>query len=266
MSVTATEHRIDVPAGRLYAKRWSPGERAADEAATIVLFHDSLGCVELWRDFPERLAAATGRSVVAYDRLGFGRSDPHPGKLAADFVDDEAVTSIPRLLEHLRLAAIVPFGHSVGGAMAVATAARMPQRCSALVTVSAQTFVEDVTAAGIRAAERAFQDPSQVERLERYHGAKARWVLDAWIGTWFSPAFERWNLEPALARVRCPTLAIHGDRDEYGSTTHPQRIARLTPGPARALVLQDCGHVPHREQTETVLAAIAAFLAAPPAH
>lgn len=262
----ATEHRIDAPGGRLYARRWDPTQRAAEEAATIVLFHDSLGCVELWRDFPAQLARATGRSVVAYDRLGFGRSDAHPGKLAADFVEDEAATSLPRLLEGLGLGAIVPFGHSVGGAMAVCTAARLPQRCSALVTVAAQTFVEDVTAAGIRAAERAFQDPGQVERLERYHGAKARWVLDAWIGTWFSPEFARWSLEPALARVTCPTLAIHGDRDEYGSTTHPERIARLTAGPARALVLPDCGHVPHRERRETVLAAVAAFLATPPAH
>lgn len=265
MNVSATEHRIDTPGGRLYARRWSPAERVAEDAATFVLFHDSLGCVDLWREFPARLAAATGRPVVAYDRLGFGRSDPHPGRLAVpDFVDDEAATSIPRLLEGLGLASIVPFGHSVGGGMAVATAARMPQRCDALVTVAAQTFVEDVTLAGIRAAQLAFQEPGQVERLERYHGAKARWVLDAWIDTWFSPEFERYDLAPALARVRCPVLAIHGDRDEYGSTTHPERIARLAQGPARALVLRDCGHVPHREQPEAVLDAIATFLAARP--
>jgi pimeloyl-ACP methyl ester carboxylesterase len=47
---------------------------------------------------------------------------------------------------------MVPFGHSVGGAMAVATAARIPDRCAAVITESAQAFVEDRTVAGIRAA------------------------------------------------------------------------------------------------------------------
>ncbi|HQR54444.1 MAG TPA: alpha/beta hydrolase [Burkholderiaceae bacterium] len=260
MSVTVTEHWIDAGPGRMYARRWRQGTHEAGDAAAVVLFHDSLGCVELWRDFPARLATATHRTVVAYDRLGFGRSDPHPGKLPVDFIDDEAASSVPRLLDGLGLQRIVPFGHSVGGGMAVATAARAPQRCEALVTESAQTFVEDVTVAGIVAAKRAFQEPGQIERLKRYHGSKARWVLDAWIETWLSPAFERWDLEPTLRRVFCPTLAIHGDRDEYGSPSHPGRIARLVQGPSRAIVLEACGHVPHREKPEAVLAALTGFL------
>ncbi|MGH8437583.1 MAG: alpha/beta fold hydrolase [Pseudomonas sp.] len=47
----------------------------------MVLFHDSLGCIALWRDFPQQLSEATGREVVAYDRLGFGQSDEYPGRL-----------------------------------------------------------------------------------------------------------------------------------------------------------------------------------------
>jgi hypothetical protein len=73
--------------------------------------------------------------------------------------------------------------------MAVATAAHFADDCAALVTESAQSFVEDRTLTGIRAARAAFEQPGQVERLERYHGAKARWVLDAWIGTWLDPVF-----------------------------------------------------------------------------
>lgn len=262
MSITVTEHWIDAGTGRLYARRWSPGRQKRCDGAVIVLFHDSLGCVELWRDFPARLASVTHRCVVAYDRLGFGRSDPYPGKLSVNFIDDEAATSVPRLLDGLGLETIVPLGHSVGGGMAVATAAAMSHRCEALVTVSAQTFVEDVTLAGIVAAKRAFQEAGQIERLERYHGPKARWVLEAWIETWLSPVFERWDLEPALRHVRCPTLAIHGDRDEYGTPAHSHRITRLVQGPARAIVLEACGHVPHREKPEAVLDALTRFLTA----
>ena len=71
------------------------------DAPPIVLFHDSLGSVALWRDFPAVLAQATGHGVIAYDRLGFGRSDPHPGRLSNDFVQTEAREGF-RALRELR--------------------------------------------------------------------------------------------------------------------------------------------------------------------
>jgi len=264
-AVTATDHRIGTEQGALFARRWVPQDASRDAPAPIVLFHDSLGCVALWRDFPEQLAASTRRSVVAYDRLGFGRSDAHPGLLSLTFIRDEAETLVPRLCDALGLGTIVPFGHSVGGGMAIATAARWPDRCAALVTESAQSFVEDRTRAGLEAARVEFARPGQIERLARYHGAKARWVLDAWIETWLSPEFADWHLDDDLRRVRCPALAIHGDQDEYGSAEHPGRIARLTQGPAKAVILEGCGHVPHREQPARVLADVVEFLASPSA-
>jgi len=259
----ATDQRVATEQGMLFARVWSPPQLHADPGATILLFHDSLGCVDLWRDFPQQLAAATRRSVVAYDRLGFGRSDPHPGLLPLTFIRDEAATVVTRLCDTLGLGAIIPFGHSVGGGMAIATAARWPERCAAVVTESAQSFVEDRTRAGLEAARIEFARPVQLERLARYHGAKARWVLDAWIETWLSPEFADWRLDNDLRGVRCPALAIHGDRDEYGSVEHPGRIARLTHGPSRAVILDGCGHVPHREQPARVLAEVAGFLASP---
>ena len=262
MNITTSDHWLDTKRGKVFVRAWAPSGRRRDTEATIILFHDSLGCVELWRDFPVRLAVATCRSVIAYDRLGFGRSDAHPGRLPMSFIRDEAATIIPRLREQLGLESMIPLGHSVGGAMAVVTAASWPAACATLITESAQTFVEDLTLASIRAAKVSFQQPGEVERLERYHGSKARWVLDAWIGTWLAPEFAGWNLEHDLQHVRCPTLAIHGDSDEYGSSHHAERIARVTQGWSRAVILEACGHVPHREQPERVLSGGGAILGA----
>ena len=267
-----TDYWIESPHGLFFARSWGLAEpatraRALAEPATraraiIVLFHDSLGCVDLWRDFPEQLSRATGCSVIAYDRLGFGRSDPHPGILAADFIHTEATTNIPALCEQLHLGELIPFGYSVGGAMAVATAALLPERCSAIVTMSAQAFVEDRTIVGIREAQARCREPGQIERLARYHGEKARWVLDAWIETWLSPAFKAWSLDADLARIRCPLLALHGDRDEYGSLRHPERISARTSGPSEVVVIENCGHLPQREHPELVLSALTDFLGA----
>jgi pimeloyl-ACP methyl ester carboxylesterase len=221
MTVRINDHRIDTGHASLFARTWTPDRPQCDTHAAILLFHDSLGCVKLWRDFPERLAESTQRIVVAYDRLGFGFSDAHPGPLPLSFIGDEAARVTPLLCDSLRLNTIVPFGHSVGGVMAIATAALLPDRCSAVVTEAAQSFVEERTLDGLRSAGKRFEQPGQLERLARYHGPKARWVLDAWIETWLAPSFAQWRLDDELRQVRCPVLAMHGDRDEFGSTRHP---------------------------------------------
>ncbi len=66
--------------GTLFARSWEPSGEPSNRGEAILLFHDSLGCVEVWRDFPAQLAVATGRPVVSYDRLGFGRSDAQEGR------------------------------------------------------------------------------------------------------------------------------------------------------------------------------------------
>jgi pimeloyl-ACP methyl ester carboxylesterase len=244
---------------RIFTRSWTPSEADAGRRPPILLFHDSLGCIELWRSFPEGLAAATGRRVVAYDRLGFGRSDPHPGRLGLDFVAEEGRSAVPLLCDRLGIGDFVACGHSVGGGMAVETASQWPGRCRALVTIAAQAFVEDRTLDGIRLAQRDLQGPGNLARLARYHGDKTCWVVDAWIETWLSPAFAGWTLDRPLDGVRCPVLAVHGELDEYGSTRHPQRIAA---GRGEALILAGIGHVPHREAEGALVKAIAGFLAA----
>jgi pimeloyl-ACP methyl ester carboxylesterase len=256
-----TDHWIPHPGGRLFARSWTPAHAAA-AAAPIVMFHDSLGSVALWRDFPAQLATATGRRVVAYDRLGFGESDQRTDRPAIDFVAEEAATSFPALRAALGLRRFVALGHSVGGGMAIHCAAAAGADCEALVTIAAQVFAEERTLEGIRAAREQFRDPAQVQRLARYHGPRAQWVLDAWIGTWLHADFADWNVRDVLPRVTCPVLALHGDSDEYGSTVHPRLIGERAGGAAQVEILPDTGHVPHRERTEVVLGLIARFLQA----
>ncbi len=250
---------IETPQGPLFARAWGRGARSED--ATIVLLHDSLGCVELWRDFPEKLARASGLAVVAYDRLGFGHSAPHPGKLDFDFIRDEARGGLAAVAGQLGLKKLIPFGHSVGGAMAVAAAAAWTDRCLAVITESAQAFVEARTLDGIRQAKAVFAAPDQIERLARYHGQNAQWVLDAWTETWLASQFADWSLDEDLRAVACPVLAMHGDLDEFGSIAFPERIAGLPPTMTQMTVFENCGHVPHRERPEAVLETVMTFLA-----
>ena len=260
--IDSRDRWVEHPQGQIFTRSWAPVEDAKPvvKPSSILLLHDSLGCVELWRDFPAALSRATGREVIAYDRLGFGRSASRTGRPPLHFVAEEASVYVPVLLEQLGVSGFIAFGHSVGGGMAVHCAAAFAPRCEALVTVAAQVFSEDRTLGGIRAAKEQFSDPGQVERLASYHGEKTRWVLDAWIGNWLDPGFASWSLADVLPHVSCPVLAIHGELDEYGSTRHPELIGRLSKGPAQVEILPGVGHVPHREQPEQVLGRVAGFL------
>jgi pimeloyl-ACP methyl ester carboxylesterase len=257
--LTPADIFIDVPGGRLFARRWRGG---LGKRPPIILLHDSLGSVEQWRDFPQTLAAATCRDVIAYDRLGFGKSSPRTDRPSRQFILEEARDFFPAIQRALGLGRFILFGHSVGGAMALAIAASHGADCEAVITESAQAFVEPRTVAGIRSARDEFTDPAHFARLEKWHGRKARWVLDAWAESWLSQDFASWTLDPFLPRVTCAVLAIHGDLDEYGSVEFPRRITMSVKGPSELAILERCGHVPHRERSAEVLRLAATFLEA----
>ncbi|OCI93818.1 alpha/beta hydrolase [Rhizobium sp. AC27/96] len=240
--INESEHWIESPGGRLFAKSWAPRDPVS--GTPLILFHDSLGCVALWRQFPQLLAQTLNRRVIAYDRLGFGRSDRRTDVLSNNFVATEAEQYVPLLCEALSIDEFIACGHSVGGGMAVWAGARLLRQCRGVITIAAQAFVEDRTLAGIRAAEKDFESPESMSRLAKYHGDKAEWVLHAWIDTWQRPEFADWSLDAALQAIRCPQLVIHGEHDEFGSLAHPRRIAG-TRGECR--ILPGVGHTPHKE-------------------
>ncbi len=176
------------------------------------------------------------------------------------FIRDEAERFFAFIKSALQIDRFVAMGHSVGGAMAACCASLYPQSCVALITVSAQAFVEAQTLRGIKEAKVQFEEPGQMVRLEKYHGDKAQWVLSAWTDTWLSESFSGWTIEDNIDAIHCPLLAFHGEQDEYGSELHPKRIARLTKALGKYLILADCHHVPHREAPDVVLDAVGRLL------
>lgn len=256
-TMEARELEIEDPIGRIYAKMWAP-ETAASEVP-IILLHDSLGSVDQWRDFPGILAGTTSRKVIAYDRLGFGKSGARREPPSIEFIQEESTTYFPVVKKRLSITKYILFGHSVGGAMSISIAARDTD-CLAVVTMASQAFVEDRTVRGIEEARTMFDQPGQVERLQRWHGGKAGWVLKAWTDIWLSPEFSTWSLDDCIRDVACPVLVIHGDNDEYGSIAFPEFIAGRVSGTSEMLVLKDCGHMPHVEKTGEVVTAVRKFL------
>jgi pimeloyl-ACP methyl ester carboxylesterase len=234
---------------------------ARDAAApTLLLLHEGLGSLALWRDFPARLAAATGASVLVYSRLGYGKSAPLMGKRGVGYMHGEALEILPALREALGIAAPILIGHSDGASIALihAGAGKWPVR--GLVLEAPHVFVEDVTVTSIEAAKEAYAATDLRARLARYHNDVDGAFL-GWNDIWLDPEFRTWNIEQYLSAITCPVLAIQGADDEYGTTAQLDAITARVAGPVETLLLPSCKHSPHRDQPDAVLAAMTRFVA-----
>lgn len=236
-----------------------------EKAATIILLHEGLGCVALWRDFPARLSKATGCGVVAYSRLGYGASTPVAPPLPLDRMALEAQTVLPQLLDAIAPRKFALVGHSDGATIAAHYLAGEPDaRVDRAVLIAPHFFVEDTNLAAIRATRDAFEKGDLRGRLAKYHGANVDGAFYAFAETWLAPAFRSWDMRAEILRWRHPVLFIQGNDDPYGSEAQATAAGRSSH--CRVVNLDGCAHAPHLEAPDVTLAVIVDFLArgAPP--
>ena len=244
--------------------RWLRGPA---DAPLVVFLHEGLGSVSMWKDFPDRLCDTGGLRGLVYSRPGYGRSTPRPhaSRYAPDFMHRQARVVLPALLS--ALAVTEPpwlFGHSDGGSIALIHAATFPDRVAGTIAVAPHLFVEQLSVDSISATRRAYETTNLRDRLGRHHDDvdSAFW---GWNDIWLDPAFRTWTIEPSLAGITGPVLAIQGIDDEYGTMAQIDGIAAALPR-ARLVKLPACGHSPHRDQPEAVIDASLAFIGAHTLH
>jgi pimeloyl-ACP methyl ester carboxylesterase len=235
-----------------------PAREATPPGPPLVLLHEGLGSVGLWRDFPAQLHSATGRRLIAFSRYGHGGSAPPREPRTPAFFHSEALEVLPELLSVVSAAEPVLIGHSDGASIGLIHAAHHP--VAGLVLLAPHVFVEEICVTAIRGTREAFQSGGLRERMARHHDDPdaAFW---GWCDVWLDPAFLAWNLEDEAARVSAPMLLIQGAEDPYGTLAQLDRIDAGARGPVQRLVLPG-GHSPHLEHGPEVAGAVAAFLAA----
>jgi len=243
---------------RLEALAYGP---PPDRAPTIVMLHEGLGCVALWRDFPQKLAAATGHGVFAYSRAGYGGSEPVDLPRPLDYMSREARFSLPAALDAIGLTRGILLGHSDGASIAAIYAGEHPdERIKGLILMAPHLFTEPMGVASIAEARRAYETGELRARLAKYHD-HVDVAFRGWNDAWLDPGFKAWNIQDAVDRWRVPALLIQGAEDQYGTLKQIRAIEAHAPAPVTSLILEACRHAPQVDRPQATIEAIVRFVA-----
>jgi len=227
---------------------------------TLVFLHEGLGSIRQWRDFPEKVSAATGCKALVYDRYGYGQSDVlQEPRRTVRFMHDEALRSLPDLFQNLNIKNPVLIGHSDGASIALIHAGG-GFAVKAVVAMAPHVFIEPLCLKSIDRAAENFDNGELAKGLAKYH-RDARKTFYGWADVWLDPSFVSWDIrDHALPGIECPVLAIQGEDDEYGTMAQLEDMKRKVKR-CELLKLPDCGHSPFKDQPEKVLSAIQSFIA-----
>jgi pimeloyl-ACP methyl ester carboxylesterase len=265
-----------------------PGAGSMREKPTLILLHGGPGMDHTGYK-PRFSQLADICQVVYLDHRGNGRSDPAAPETwtLAQWGDD-----VYAFCEALGISRPIVYGASFGGAVAMSYAIRHPGHASKLILVSAEAaggayFSERIAMferlggpeVGALARRRYLQgqvDPAMLQewirlafpvytRTPRDAEAVTRARLRPEVNLWFTrPDGEgrAYDLRPALARVRCPTLVMGGEEDPMTPIVCQEEIAAaLPPHLVRFERFAGCGHGVVHDAPERAMAVIREFIA-----
>jgi pimeloyl-ACP methyl ester carboxylesterase len=262
------------------------GTPAGQDPPALILLHGFGASLYSWRDVLTPLGELG--LAAAFDRPAFGlTSRPVRGQwIGANPYSPEAAADLTvALMDYLDIERAVLVGHSAGGAIAIETALRHPERVQALVLVApavyeggAPGFIQPLLRLpqvrrlgpflvrwalprlGVQGVLSAWYDPEAIPE-EVLEGYQRPLRADNWDRALWELTLASRRLDTArLSEITVPTLVITGDSDAIVPPANSQRLAEELPN-AQLIMIPRCGHLPQEEHPAAFLAAVEAFLA-----
>lgn len=247
--------RFEIGGHSLEWRGWGP----PDARRTLVLLHEGLGSVGLWRDFPEMLAGATGARVVAYSRAGYGQSSAIARPRPLDYLTREAQEILPHVLDAIGAEDVLLVGHSDGASIAAIHASTVEdRRVKGVALIAPHFFTEPTGLAEIARAREAYDHGDLREKLARWH-ADVDGAFFGWNDAWLDPGFRDWTIEHVLPGMDVPACVIQGEADVYGTLAQVRAVEQGASVTVETHVLPGVGHAPHREATEALVRILSGF-------
>jgi pimeloyl-ACP methyl ester carboxylesterase len=231
-----------------------------DAASTIVMLHEGLGSVGLWGAFPEQLASATGAGVFVYSRASYGKSSPDKLPRSVNFMHEEALDVLPRVLAAIGFERGILFGHSDGASIATIYAGGVQDhRVRGLVLMAPHFFTEEMGLAEVRRTNDDYASGNLRDKLKRWH-SDVDSAFQSWSGPWLNPRIRDWDITEALGYIRVPILIVQGAGDQYGTLKQIEAAQQECYCPVEVAILPGARHSPHRDAPQATLDAAASFI------
>jgi pimeloyl-ACP methyl ester carboxylesterase len=233
-----------------------------NDAPTLVLLHEGLGSVGMWRDFPEKLTEATGLGVFTYSRPGYGGSGPKPLPWPLTYMEEHATDVLPGVLDAIGFQRGLLVGHSDGASIAALYAGTVSDaRVRGCALMAPHFFIEQICLDAIQEAKLAYETGDLRARLAMHHGPNVDCAFYGWNTSWLAEGFRRWDITDALRHVRVPLLVLQGLADPYGTAAQDEAAAQHSAAPVVTRLMDGVGHAPWREGAQETLDAIRDFAA-----
>lgn len=254
------EDFITVNGKRVFYKIINPHLRDKNKPL-LVFLHEGLGCSEQWKDFPYVVSESVKCPALLFDRIKYGKSEFSDKPFDHNYMHDEAFENLPELLDKLNISErLILIGHSDGGTISLLFASRFPGKVAAVITEADHVICEEATIKGVANVVKEFENGKIRDYLLKYQKEKTDKLFYGWSGYWLSEEAKNWSIEEYLKDVKAPVLAIQGKDDKYGSAEQLISKVKSLGGDVNILYLDNCGHIPHREQKELVFNRIKNFI------
>lgn len=252
------ESYLSVKQSTIYCKQLNVHH---DITKPVILFlHEGLGCVDMWKDFPQKLCEKTRLNGLLYDRTGYGKSSPRQERIHIDFLKEEA-NLISEVLQKAGIQSpVILFGHSDGGSIALYAASDPELDIIACIVEAPHVMIEDITREGLLQTRSLWESGILLRKLKKYHGSKAEILFHEWIKLWLSEEGLRWNMLEALNDIYCRVFFVQGERDYFGSMQQWEEIEKRVKNETKKLEIPKCGHIPHLEAEDVVLQNVSEFI------
>lgn len=220
---------------------------ASRNGPVLVFLHEGLGCVSMWRDFPQRLCEATGLLGISYSRLGYGASSGVHWPRPKTYMHHEALSVLPELLQKLEISDAILIGHSDGASVSlIHGGSGCADRVRGMIVLAPHVIIEDETVQAIGSLTLDYERGDLRSRLARHHGANVDCAFYGFAKTWLNPDNAKsWNIEDYVKAIQVPILVIQGEDDKFGTLRQVEMIREAAPDFAEAVVIPKCGHHPH---------------------
>ncbi len=176
-----------------------------------------------------------------------------------DYMHDEALEVLPKLLDAIGFRRGLLLGHSDGASIAAIYAgAHQDHRVEGIALIAPHFIVEEVSVASIAEIKTAYETTPLKAKLSRWHKDVDN-AFYGWNGAWLDPKFRAWDISDYLAYIRVPLAIVQGADDQYGTIRQIEIAREECYCPVEVTLINDAGHQPHREAPGATLNAISEF-------